>query len=303
MSNVVAVASERPVRSLLVSMSERYGMEPAAFEQTLRATVVPGSCSKEQLAAFLLVAKEYELNPITKEIYAFPTKGGGIQPIVGIDGWMNIINSHPNLDGMEFVDTFDDKGKLTAITCQIYRKDRSHPTSVTEYMDECKRDTEPWKKWPARMLRHKAAIQAARYAFGFSGIIEPDEFDRGELAREAQANSTTPPAPPMAEAPTKLIQQLRESLDVEEMEAIDIPPELDRRKKAEPVSEELDPDVYLDDLDARMAGTKTEDYLNEIWAEHLEVSPSLFPPDREKAEEIYRKHQRRLLEPSEKKAK
>jgi hypothetical protein len=28
------------------------------------------------------------------------------------------------------------------------------------------------------MLRHKAAIQAARYAFGFAGIMEPDEAER-----------------------------------------------------------------------------------------------------------------------------
>jgi hypothetical protein len=49
---------------------------------------------------------------------------------------------------------------------------------VIEYMSECFRQTDPWKKWPNRMLRHKAAIQAARYAFGFSGIMEPDEYDR-----------------------------------------------------------------------------------------------------------------------------
>ena len=28
------------------------------------------------------------------------------------------------------------------------------------------------------MLRHKAAIQSIRYAFGFSGIVDPDEADR-----------------------------------------------------------------------------------------------------------------------------
>jgi hypothetical protein len=28
------------------------------------------------------------------------------------------------------------------------------------------------------MLRHKAFVQAARYAFGFAGIVDPDEADR-----------------------------------------------------------------------------------------------------------------------------
>lgn len=165
-------------RSVLLEMAARYGMEPAAFEQTLRATVVPQNCTREQFASFLLVAREYDLNPVLKQIYAMPTRNGGIQPIVGVDGWANIINAHPAFDGMEFEDHLDEGGELTAITCRIYRKDRAHPVSVTEYMAECRRGTEPWKQWPRRMLRHKAMIQAARYGFGFAGIVDPDEAER-----------------------------------------------------------------------------------------------------------------------------
>jgi phage recombination protein Bet len=168
-----------PRKSVLIDMATRYGMEPQAFEATLRATVMPSNkeVSREQFAAFLLVAKEYGLNPLTKEIYAFPGAGGSIQPIVSIDGWMRMINNHPNFDGMEFTDTMED-GKIISITCKMFRKDRSHPISVTEYMAECRRSTDTWQRWPARMLRHKAAIQAARYAFGFSGIYDEDEAAR-----------------------------------------------------------------------------------------------------------------------------
>ena len=148
-----------------------------AFSGVLARTIMPNAnVQPEQITAFLMVAKEYKLNPITKEIYAFPSKGG-VQPIVSIDGWLKIINSHPDFDGMEFVDSVDN-GALIAVTCRIYRKDRQHPVEVTEYMAECKRNTDPWKQWPARMLRHKATIQAARYAFGFSGIVDPDEAER-----------------------------------------------------------------------------------------------------------------------------
>lgn len=182
MSNVAVI--EPRVKSVLLDMSDRYGMEPAAFEATLRNTVVPNNCTKEQFAAFLLVAKEYKLNPLLKEIYAFPSKGG-IQPIVGVDGWANLINSHPAFDGMDFEDHFEE-GNLASITCKMYRKDRTHPITATEYLSECKRSTEPWQKWPRRMLRHKAMIQAARYAFSFAGIIDPDEAERavGDLARD-----------------------------------------------------------------------------------------------------------------------
>jgi hypothetical protein len=87
-------------------------------------------------------------------------------------------NNHAAYDGITFVDRIGDDGQLMAITAQVHRKDRSHPVEVTEYLAECRQGTEPWKKWPARMLRHKAAIQAIRYAFGFSGIVDPDEADR-----------------------------------------------------------------------------------------------------------------------------
>lgn len=194
------ITTTAPRKSVLLDMATRYGMEPTAFEATLRATVMPANkpVSREQFAAFLLVAKEYRLNPLTKEIYAFPGKGDSIQPIVSIDGWMRMINNHPDFDGMEFVDNLAENGRIVSITCKMFRKDRSHPISVTEYMEECKRPTDTWQKWPARMLRHKAAIQAARYAFGFSGIYDEDEASRivdvtpQPVAQPAQAAVAAP---------------------------------------------------------------------------------------------------------------
>lgn len=166
-----------PTRSVLADMATRYGMEREAFEAVLRNTVVPKDTTREQFAAFLLVAKEYNLNPLTKQIYAFPGKGGGIQPIVSIDGWLHMAQQHPQFDGFTHDDHLQD-GKLVAITCHVHRKDLSRPISATEYMEECKRGTDVWKQWPARMLRHKATIQAIRYAFGYSGVVDDDEYAR-----------------------------------------------------------------------------------------------------------------------------
>lgn len=165
--------------SVIGNLAQHYGMDKAAFVQTMKATIMPNAnVSNEQIAAFCLVAKEHKLNPFTKEIFAFPGRGGGIHPVVSVDGWMKLVNSHPEFDGMEFKDTLNEAGELLAVTCRIFRKDRSHPVEVTEYMSECRRNTDVWKQWPARMLRHKATIQAARYAFGFAGIMEPDEVER-----------------------------------------------------------------------------------------------------------------------------
>lgn len=175
-------------RSVVADLATSYGMDPVAFERTVRATCMKGAnVTPEEFAAFLLVARQYSLNPILKEIYAFPAKGGGIQPIVSVDGWLNLINSHAAFDGLEFEDHMAPNGDLTAITCRIYRKDRGRAITATEYMAECRRNTDVWRQWPRRMLRHKATIQAARIAFGFSGIYDPDEVERAQ--EEARATT------------------------------------------------------------------------------------------------------------------
>jgi len=193
-----AISENSPRLSVIETVARQYHMEAGPFERTLRATVIPEKCSREEFAAFLLVAKNYGLNPILREIYAFPKKGGGIQPIVGIDGWTAMINREPAFDGMSFADHMDDDGKLIAITCRMHRKDRAHPIEATEYMAECNRGTETWTKWPRRMLRHKAVIQCARYAFGFSDIVDPDEYDRF---------GATPHDPAMLQAQMQIVHE------------------------------------------------------------------------------------------------
>lgn len=149
---------------------------------TLKQTAFKGQVSDAQMTALLIIANQYSLNPWTKEVYAFPDKNNGIIPVVGVDGWSRIINSHPEFDGMKFAQ--DDE----SCTCIMYRKDRTHPVEVTEYMSECKRaNVGPWASHPRRMLRHKAMIQCARLAFGFGGI-----YDQDEAERIAEAEGVTP---------------------------------------------------------------------------------------------------------------
>jgi phage recombination protein Bet len=163
---------------------------------TLKATAFKGQVSDEQMMALLIVANQYGLNPWTKEIYAFPDRNNGIVPVVGVDGWSRIINSHAQFDGMDFSQDAE------SCTCIIYRKDRGHPIKVTEYLAECKRDVAPWKSHPRRMLRHKAMIQCARLAFGFVGIFDQDEAER----IVEQPTPATRPANVVEAAPAALIQ-------------------------------------------------------------------------------------------------
>lgn len=193
----LATVPDKPKASALALMGERLNLDPIKLLDTLKQTVFKDASDSETIA-LVVVANEYGLNPLTKEIYAFSSRGGGISPIVSIDGWNRIANQHPQMDGFEFV--FADDG--SSCTCSIYRKDRSKPVVVTEYLVECRRGTEQWKTMPNRMLRHKAFIQCARMAFGFSGIQDPDEAERTSENKALPAASSEPYDPFPETAPT-----------------------------------------------------------------------------------------------------
>lgn len=181
--------------TLTQKLAERldFGLENSdELVNVLKNTAFKGTVTDAQMVALLVVASQYGLNPWTRQIYAFADPKNGVVPIVGVDGWAQIINDNRHFDGMDFQENDE------SCTCIIYRKDRSHPIKVTEWMSECKRNTGPWNSHPKRMLRHKAMIQCARLAFGLSGIYEQDEAERiieagsidastGEVKRAEQA--------------------------------------------------------------------------------------------------------------------
>jgi len=98
--SATSVATIKP-KTLSGRMAERFGVDPQEMMATLKATAFKGQVTDAQMQALMIVADQYGLNPWTKEIYAFPDKGG-IVPVVGVDGWARIINENPAFDGMEF---------------------------------------------------------------------------------------------------------------------------------------------------------------------------------------------------------
>jgi hypothetical protein len=169
--------------SALATMAGRLSVDPNKLLDTLKATCFKGA-SAEEMLVLVAVSNRYGLDPLTKQIYAFPSKGG-ITPVVSVDGWLHILNSQPQFDGIEFLFEDGPDGKPASVTAVVYRKDRTRPTKVTEYLAECYRPTEPWKQFHRRMLRHKAVKEAVRVAFGISGITDEDEAR--DIAKNAAA--------------------------------------------------------------------------------------------------------------------
>lgn len=197
----MALAPQRPPNgalarraSVIEAMAAKFNIEPERLLPILKSTVIKPTngrqASNEEVAAFLIVAHQYNLNPLTREIHAFADSHKGIVPIVGIDGWSALVNKHPQFDGcdFEFVEVDSDLG----CTCTIYVKGRSKPVRVTEWLSECRRNTPPWNQMKRRMLRHKAFMQCARLAFSISGIFDEDEARDviGQAAGETQKTGT-----------------------------------------------------------------------------------------------------------------
>jgi hypothetical protein len=160
-------------QSPLTICADRHSMQRQTFYDTLKKSIAPG-LTDDELCAFCIISNMHGLDMLTKQIQAFKGSNGRLVYCVTVDGWIKIMTTHPNLDGMTFK-TVHDEVLGTGIECTIHIKERKYPVSVTEWLNECKRETTPWKQMPMRMLRHKALIQCARVAFGISGIHDPDE--------------------------------------------------------------------------------------------------------------------------------
>ncbi|MBX3610364.1 MAG: recombinase RecT [Hydrogenophaga sp.] len=182
--------------TLTAKLAKRLDLgDGSSLVETLKATAFRQRGNEvvtdAQMEALLIVAEQYRLNPFTKELFAFSDKGA-IVPVVSVDGWSRIINEHSQFDGLEFRYSEDivtpARGKPCPEWCEVtlYRKDRSRPTVVREYLDEVYQAPRgqnggydgPWQTHTKRFLRHKTLIQGARIAFGFAGIYDEDEARR-----------------------------------------------------------------------------------------------------------------------------
>ena len=119
------MAEQPQERSLAVALAEKYEMKTEAFLETVKKTVMPSqNVSNEHLAAFLMVAKEHDLNPMTEQIHAFPSKGG-VKAMIGVDGYIALANRHPQMDGMQTILNRDADGNHEG----CFAKDGRHRSS------------------------------------------------------------------------------------------------------------------------------------------------------------------------------
>ncbi len=294
MSTAVA---ERPAtnQSLVAKFASKYSIDANKLLATLKATAFRQRNNREitdeQMAALLIVADQYKLNPFTKEIFAYEDKGA-IVPVVSVDGWARIINEHPAFNGLEFryseeVET-PAAGKPCPTWCEvlIYRKDRERPTIVREYLDETYQGPRgenkingPWQSHTKRMLRHKTLIQGARIAFGFAGIYDEDEAER-IVERDMGAADTSPAerassVPQPKARPKQVTQQPAETIEQPATAARQAEP-VERAEKPQP-RQQAQQSREFDDVESTDLATDGEKkwVLNKLAGAEIPVQDAL----------------------------
>ena len=117
------------------------------------------------ILSLLRMMQNLHLDPLCDEIGFTQYDDGQWQVFITIEGCSKLLNQHPQFNGLVFnqADTFID-GVPEWMECTIYRKDRTVPTTVREYLTEVRGENPIWQKMPRRMLRHRALQQCVRLA-------------------------------------------------------------------------------------------------------------------------------------------
>jgi hypothetical protein len=182
------------------------GMESSAMLDTIKAQCFktnPANVTNEQLAAFVSIAAEMQVNPLLPGmLYAYPTTGGGIVPIMGPDGVFKKLMEHPQVDSWEVIVYPENDVSVapTHATAFIWRKGTDRPLKYTALFSEWKINSNPnWNTRPRHMLGLRALKHCARQIIHGIPGDEDDRHIMGEINVTPSTDSTPAverPAPP-----------------------------------------------------------------------------------------------------------
>lgn len=248
------------MNALVSALAQRYGVEPPEIEIVLRQ-YMPKDVTDAEFMSCCAMAFEQGLNPIQREIKFDRGPDQAIHTIVLIDGWIKRCNMHEQYDGIDFEDKFVD-GRLFSVKATIFRKDR-RPTSVTEYLSECARDTENWKTMPARNLRWRTLAQCARVTFGIGGM-DADEFAQWQERSRALPQTPRRPAAVSKAQPADDLELPDIPDGSEPVATVETSPETDQR---------YTDDHFIGSFETALCGARGPSDLDEIWeANSAEIS-------------------------------
>ena len=199
------------------------GCDPSKIADVLRGvwTTTKGNpplTDQELIVGMALIAR-YDLDPFAREIYV--TRGKkGLMVILGVDGWVRVLDRTDHYDGFTQDLVLDDDGNITEVTTTIYSKKRSHPAVYRAFASEyAKLGGFVAGLVPGHMLRIFSLKHAARLFIPLGGAVTEEEA--------TWMGSTQPEATPVSSL-DELTEKLNEQPDVDPDESLNQPtPEVD----------------------------------------------------------------------------
>lgn len=169
----------------------------------IRSAAAPTS-TDDEFRTLLYLSKEYNLDPLKKEIY-FIKYGGKSTIITSRDGYLKIANLHDKFDGLESDVVYQgdkltkrddgsllieygehhfsfDKSKLSGAFCNVFRKDRSKAITIfVSIKDYYKKGAPIWDQYINAMILKVAESMALKRAFVISGLVTREEIEKEEF--------------------------------------------------------------------------------------------------------------------------
>jgi len=173
------------------------GIIPAQYNQQqiqLIRDMCARDCTDNEFLLLMQLARTYQLDPFTRQIWAVKYGQNPAQIFCGRDGYLAIAHRSGVFDGMDAGSRME--GDELVGWCKVYRRDMSHPFSVEVYASEYSTGRNLWKDKPRTMIQKVAEAQCLRRAFSISGLYSPEEIDTGDrpeprFAGEVPAASPT----------------------------------------------------------------------------------------------------------------
>jgi len=132
--------------------------------------------SDQELMVGMALVQRYGLDPFAREIYVTRDKKGRLMTIIGIDGFIRILDRTDHYDGFEQFDIKDGQGNLTGITTTIYSTKRSHPATYPATAAEySKLGGFMAGQIPTHMLRLFSLKHAARLFVPLGTVVTAEE--------------------------------------------------------------------------------------------------------------------------------
>jgi len=149
--------------------------------------------SNQEIFTGLALIARYELDPFSREIYVTKDKKGRLLTILGIDGWVRVLDRTDHYDGFEqTMEMVDDSDVIRWVETKIYSKERSHPVVYRAFASEYgKLGGYVAGVIPGHMLRLFSLRHAARLFVPLGSVVTEEEA--GWISDSPEAENAVPP--------------------------------------------------------------------------------------------------------------